>query len=228
MSGPSLQRLTVLSLVFHLSFFLAVFFAVKQSSRFMMPSPYVVSLVGSEGKPEGKSDTQAVEQTRTQAPAMTKETKETKSAPQKTKAVSKAQEKHVSEQIAALEAKKKIKKLAELRNIISLKGSSEGKPASRGTEGKGGGVPTGVPADDYYAKVTKAIWQNWVFPETSNKNLEAVISIRIMKDGFVQVTRIEKSSGNGLFDRSALRAIAKASPVTPPPYEMEIGVRFYP
>jgi len=44
----------------------------------------------------------------------------------------------------------------------------------------------------------------------------------------VKDARIEKPSGNVLFDRSALRAIAKASPVTPPPYEMEIGVRFYP
>jgi len=221
MNGPSLQRLAVLSIVFHLTFFLAVFVAVKQSGRFVMPSPYVVSLVGSEGEPEGKSDTLAVEQARTQSPALIKEPK---SAPVKTKTVSKALEKHVSEQIAALEAKKKIKRLAELRNIISLKGSSEGKPASRGTEGKGGGVP----ADDYYAKVTKAIWQHWMFPETSDKSLEAIVSIRILKDGHLQVTRIEKSSDNGLFDRSALRAIAKASPVTPPPYEMEIGVRFYP
>jgi len=225
MSGPSLQRLAVLSTVFHLTFFLAVFFAAKHSGRFVMPSPYVVNLVGSEEKPEGKTegraDTRAVEQKETQSQALTKETK---SAAGKAKRVGKAQEKRVSEQIAALEAKKKIQKLAELRNIISLKGSGEGKPASRGTEGKGGGQRV----DEYYAKVTKAIWQNWIFPETSDKNLEAIISIRIMKDGFVQVTRIEKSSGNGLFDRSALRAIAKASPVTPPPYEMEIGVRFYP
>ena len=222
MNGPSLQRLTVLSLVFHLTFFLAVFVAIKQSSRFVMPSPYVVSLVGSEGKAEGKSDTRAVEQTRTQSPAVTKETK---SATEKTKTVNKAEEQYVSERIAEIQAKKKIEKIVNLRNVISLKRSGEGKPlSSQGAAGKGGGSLM----DDYYAKVTKAIWQNWIFPETADKNLEAIISIRIMKDGDVKVTRIEKSSGNGLFDRSALRAIAKASPVTPPPYEMEIGVRFYP
>ena len=38
---------------------------------------------------------------------------------------------------------------------------------------------------------------------------------------------IEKSSGNLLFDRSATKAISKASPLSPPPVEMEIGVRFY-
>jgi colicin import membrane protein len=49
-----------------------------------------------------------------------------------------------------------------------------------------------------------------------------------MRDGTIKVQGIEKSSGNALFDRSAQRAIAKATPVTPPPYEMEIGIRFYP
>jgi TonB family protein len=55
-----------------------------------------------------------------------------------------------------------------------------------------------------------------------------VVSIRILKNGTLQVLNIERSSGIPLFDRSALRAITKASPVTPPPQEMEIGVRFYP
>ncbi len=224
MSRPSLQRLTVLSLIFHLTFFLAVFVAVKHSGRFVMPSPYVVNLVGSEGRSEGKSerksDTQTVEQARTPAPV-----KESSTPVQKPRAVNKKEEQYVSERIAALQAKKKIEKIVNLRNVISLKGGGEGKPSPpQGAAAKGGG--SGI--DDYYAKVTKAIWQNWIFPETSDKGLEAIISIRIMRDGAVQVTRIEKSSGNGLFDRSALRAITKANPVPPPPYEMEIGVRFYP
>jgi len=39
---------------------------------------------------------------------------------------------------------------------------------------------------------------------------------------------VEKSSGDLFFDRSALKAVTKASPVSPPPYEMEIGIRFFP
>ncbi|MDP2753115.1 MAG: energy transducer TonB, partial [Nitrospirota bacterium] len=60
------------------------------------------------------------------------------------------------------------------------------------------------------------------------KDLEAIISIKIKRDGAITAQRIEKSSGNTLFDRSAIKALAKASPLSPPPYEMEIGVRFYP
>ena len=60
------------------------------------------------------------------------------------------------------------------------------------------------------------------------KNLEAVISVTIMSNGTVKINSVEKSSGNVLFDRSVLRAINKASPVSPPPHEMEIGLRFTP
>ena len=65
-------------------------------------------------------------------------------------------------------------------------------------------------------------------PTYWEEGLEAIISVKILKDGTVIVQRVEKSSGNTLFDRSAIRALAKASPLPPPPYEMEIGVRFYP
>jgi TonB family protein len=54
-----------------------------------------------------------------------------------------------------------------------------------------------------------------------------VISIKIDSQGKVVSQEIEKSSGNILFDRSAEKAISKASPLPPPPVEMEIGVRFY-
>jgi TonB family protein len=50
----------------------------------------------------------------------------------------------------------------------------------------------------------------------------------IGKDGTLSGVKIEKASGDRFFDRSALNAVTKASPVSPPPYEMEIGIRFYP
>jgi len=202
-----------------------------------MPSPYVVNLVGPDVRTEGKSGTEAVSPT--QGPPVTKKEEKTAAVGMtgtaKTKTVNKTDEKHVSEQIAALEAKKRIKKLTELRNnVISVKGSGQGKPGvSHSSAGKSGGSSAGKGGssspEDYSAKITNDIQQNWDLPSAmSDKNLEAIISIKILRDGTLFVNRIEKSSGNGLFDRSALRAIAKSSPVTPPPYEMEIGVRFYP
>lgn len=200
-----------------------------------MPSPYVVNLVGSEIRAEGngahamnKAPEPRVPDTRPQ------KEKSAISPMREAKKMTKNEEHQVQERIDALKAKKTVEKIAKLRNIISLKGSgSEGKAEGKvggkaGTSQRVAGTGEGSVEADYYAKITKEIWQQWIFPETGDKNLEAIISIRIMRDGTVQSSRVEKSSGNSLFDKSALRAIFKANPVTPPPHEMEIGVRFYP
>jgi colicin import membrane protein len=133
---------------------------------------------------------------------------------------------YVKEKISALEAKKRIRKMVELRNTISLKGGVDNRSAQ--TESAPSSHAKGDPFDDYYRKITKEIWQQWVYPSTSRKDIEAIVSIRILKDGTALVQKVEKSSGNALFDKAALKALAKASPLEPPPYEMEIGVRFYP
>ena len=196
-----------------------------------MPSPYVVSLVGSEIKAEGNSAQAMNKAPEPQVPDSPPKKEKTTFSPKKEqKKLAKNEEQQVQERIDALKAKKTVEKIAKLRNIISLKGSgSEGKVGGKtGTSQRVAGRGEGSVEADYYTKITKEIRQQWIFPETGNKNLEAIVSIKIMRDGAVQIGRVEKSSGNSLFDKSALRAISKASPVTPPPHEMEIGVRFYP
>ncbi len=225
MNGPSLQRLTLLSLFFHLSFFLLAFLVIKQSSRFVMPEPYVVNLVGPDVRTEETGEPRAVSQAeqRIQSPPAARE--ETP-AVEHEKKVSKAEEKRLSDRIAALKAEKNVERIAKLRKVISLKGSGEGRPnVSHRSVGRG----RSSSPDDYSAKITNDIQQNWGLPSAvTDKSLSASISIRVLKDGTLYVNRIEKSSGNTLFDRFALIAIKKSSPVTPPPYEMEIEVRFYP
>lgn len=82
-------------------------------------------------------------------------------------------------------------------------------------------------SESYYTLITERIWSQWVYPDFGAKGLEVVISIRIDRNGNVISHQIERSSGNTLFDHSAIKAISKASPLPPPPVEMEIGVRFY-
>jgi colicin import membrane protein len=92
----------------------------------------------------------------------------------------------------------------------------------------GAGTPKGSLFDSYYAKITEEIRADWVYPDMGKKELASIVSVTIRRDGTITVHGIEKSSGDLLFDRSVLKAITKASPVSPPPYEMEIGIRFYP
>lgn len=95
---------------------------------------------------------------------------------------------------------------------------------------KAPGIPSNVTAIDsesYYAIITQKIWSEWIYPDFDSSDLEVVIAIRIDYEGNVVSQMIEKSSGNAIFDRSATNAISKASPLPPPPVEMELGVRFY-
>jgi colicin import membrane protein len=131
----------------------------------------------------------------------------------------------IEKKISAIEAKKKVEQIVRLRSAILLKKDSEGKNIS---ESYSFNAEKGGIFDDYYTKIRNHIWQHWIYPDTGQKGLETIISIIIMKDGTISIKKIEKSSGNPLFDKSAIRALTKANPLPPPPYEMEVGVKFYP
>jgi colicin import membrane protein len=134
----------------------------------------------------------------------------------------------VADRISELEAKKRVERIVRLRSIISIAGKDEQDNKQIATTNTNTVSSKGTLFDNYYLRITGKIWQEWIYPDLGEKNLETIIFVKIMKDGAITVQGIEKSSGNLLFDRSALKAIAKATPVTPPPYEMEIGIRFYP
>ncbi len=232
MNAPSLQRLTILSLIFHITLFSLTLLTARKSVNFTIPSPYVVNLV----EAENSSRQSAGETAAPQPTPKTEAVKDTRAAQkardnrpiQKSKV---SEEQYISERIAALKAKKRIEEIGRLRNIISLKGHGpKGSGSDKRTEAAdvASGKGAGRMIDDYEMRITKEIQQHWIFPETGDKTLEAIILVKVMKDGSVRIMGIEKSSGNPLFDRSALRAITRASPLTPPPSEMEIGVRFYP
>lgn len=136
----------------------------------------------------------------------------------------------VSERIDALQAMRRIEQLAALRRLVDIEGKKTQAAADRaGISGGAGATKTQADSgENYISMVVNKIRQHWIFPETGDKDLLAIISIRIARDGRITVDKIEKSSGNPLFDRSALRAINSASPLPPPPQEIEIGVRFMP
>ncbi len=86
----------------------------------------------------------------------------------------------------------------------------------------------GAAGTDYLTLIGNKIHQQWVPPENVDKSLIAMINCRITENGNVTILGFEKKSGNGLFDRAALKAINNAAQLPPPSTEMEIGVTFYP
>lgn len=150
---------------------------------------------------------------------------------------SKEEQRFIRDTIEALEAMKRleaireIEKIVKLRKVVDIEGQkvkiANGRPSAMQVD-RGGSRDKPSNSEDYQLTVVDKIRQQWVFPESIDKDLEAIVSIRIIVDGSVIISKMEKSSGNPLFDRSVLRAINKASPLPPPPHEMELGARFRP
>ncbi|MDI6801602.1 MAG: cell envelope integrity protein TolA [Thermodesulfovibrionales bacterium] len=209
-----------LSIVLHLLVFASSIILVRNQGH-MPRIPYVVSIVDEPITTSSNSDNIEKE---------IPDSKETRKEPVavKTQDRFKKNEEHiVSERIAALKAKKKLEKVAAIRRTIDVNRQKNDplhsvKATQSGSEQKMSGEK------DYYSLVEGKIKQNWVYPESLDRELETIITIKISKDGSITIRAIEKSSGNRLFDRSVIGAIAKAGPFPPPPNEMEIGVRFRP
>lgn len=222
MKSPSLQKTAALSAVLHVTFFLLAFLVLRKTNNIVMSSPYVVSLV-SPGRSAEKTDVPP-------SASITSHEAVSPSAAQKKEAAvdEKKTDRMINESISEIKAKKKIERLARLRALVSVQGKGGQKKTPSPAKGAAVGAGQGGGEASYADRVAGEIHEEWHWPDYMKKNLEAVISITIQRDGTISQVQFEKKSGDRFFDRAALQAIAKASPVTPPPYEMEIGVRFYP
>jgi len=68
-------------------------------------------------------------------------------------------------------------------------------------------------------RIQTKIRQNWIRPSGDYKGLSCVIEIGLKQGGVVETAKIISSSGNTIFDASAIKAVYDASPL-PIPYEL--------
>jgi TolA protein len=88
--------------------------------------------------------------------------------------------------------------------------------------------------NQYYAQIWSKVRQNWALPQSilADKNLEAILDVRVLRNGQVTQISFEKRSGNSFFDQSAYRAIKKSDPFPPLPSwiqdsSVDLGIRFH-
>src|SRR5208337_4665722 len=234
MKEPGIGLAVTLSFLLHISIITISFLIGREFYTRKLVPTYVVSLVypsqtaGSEEvSPSGSAQEAAVpeiakpaEKPRVEAHTETRIKKESYTTT-------------VRDRIEELKAIHKLKKLMSLRKIVDIGArgrelqskNSSGAPSTNNITGSGGSSPGG---SDYYSLVEARVRQQWIYPDTLDTDLQTVVSIRVAKDGSITIEKVEKGSGNQLFDRSVLRAITMASPLPPPLKEMEIGLRFRP
>lgn len=99
----------------------------------------------------------------------------------------------------------------------SYSAGGEGIGAARiGGKGFGGGTPASIEEIAYRNELERVIKSGWYWVPGPNI-LRAQISFSMLPDGTVQNPSVSVSSGNGAFDRSAISAVFKASPLPKPP-----------
>ena len=69
---------------------------------------------------------------------------------------------------------------------------------------------------EYYAQIRGKIERFWRRPSGLPNNLKCLIRVEQLPSGEVTETRILKSSGNEIFDRSVVAAVKRASPMPRP------------
>jgi TonB family protein len=239
--------MVALSFFLHVCILGSAAFTWKNRYPLYVPKALSVKLIGplsrskdkgSEGSPAEKKGEE--KKTVKTAPPEKNKTMQEPAAKKTKPAVSKDEMQVLENKMQLLRAKKRVEEIAKLKSIvdISTQGVAEKvKKGSEGNESTGSDVQAGSASgeaqqgllDNYINTISAQIRKEWVYPEVFRKNdLETVVSVRIDAEGNITVLGVEKSSQNGLFDRSIMRAITKASPVRRPPFAMEIGMRFHP
>ena len=69
----------------------------------------------------------------------------------------------------------------------------------------------------YIDRMKSLVGQRWLRPQAGSGTI-ATVSFAIDRDGTIRDAKNEISSGNGTFDRAALRAVLEASPLPPLPF----------
>ena len=123
-------------------------------------------------------------------------------------------------------------------------GSGSDRPSSKTGSGQAG--PIGTPGAGgarvqesiliYQAEIQYQIQKNWAFSQQlagQNTELEAVLAIKVLKNGEIEDIWFDKKSGNAYLDDSAYKALVKSNPLPPLPNDYmrpyyKIGLRFGP
>jgi len=222
--------MVALSLILHFMVAGIVAISMKRKYPLYVPKAISVKIISKYRKPRSES--------MGPADVSKKGIEQAEKAKPDTDKVSKEDMQVLEDRMQLLKAKKRVRDIKKLRSIIDISTRNIKQEMERGAGGEDAqtdeeSVPEGAASEGilgaYIDQISAQIRREWVFPGVfGTEGLETIIDVRIDREGNIEVIGIEKKSQNGLFDRSVMRAITKASPVKRPPYEMEFGFRFRP
>jgi colicin import membrane protein len=136
---------------------------------------------------------------------------------------------------SAIEQLKRKVAASEPQTLPGTGGGGSGKAGAAGGPGTGGArVQESILI--YQAEIQYQIQKNWAFSQQlagDNTQLEAVLAIKVLRNGEIEDIWFDKKSGNAYLDDSAYKALVKSNPLPPLPNDYmrpdyKIGLRFGP
>jgi colicin import membrane protein len=82
-----------------------------------------------------------------------------------------------------------------------------------------------IAVDKYAGLIKRRVEQVWRIPQGIPSHLGCLVKIELMPSGEVQNIKVVESSGNAIFDNSAITAVKKASPL-PLPADPKAAAKF--
>jgi colicin import membrane protein len=141
---------------------------------------------------------------------------------------------------SAIEQLKRRVAASEAQDRTGPEGEATGNTGA-GAAGPAGGSGTGGARVQesiiiYQAEIQYQIQKNWAFSQQlagDNTQLEAVLAIKVLRNGEIEDIWFDKKSGNAYLDESAYKALIKSNPLPPLPNDYtrpnyKIGLRFGP
>ncbi|MBW2031194.1 MAG: cell envelope integrity protein TolA [Deltaproteobacteria bacterium] len=121
------------------------------------------------------------------------------------------------DRILEQEKRKEAKEEEVLERTIS---KIEERATAGSRKGTGRGTPSyGIPIQIYQMEVENRIKGNWSYPVAlqGSKDLEAVVAVKVKRDGKILDIQFVKRSSNAIFDQSVAKAVERSNPLPPFP-----------
>lgn len=241
---PSLKKMFILSLLFHVLIF---------SAAFVLPQPYSpprpfgeiieVDLVElprrapskarkSASKPASQKKVKAKKVLKTKKPGVLKVKKKPVVIAKKVvkkrekKKSARVQEGKLLEQaLKKIERKVKKEEAREpdrVEEAVSRLSSRARPGAETGKQGRPLGAAGGIAIEIYKAEIESRIKENWAYPVAlvgpdASKELEATVILTVKRTGEILKWEFKKKSGNAIFDQSVIKAVERSNPLPPFP-----------
>jgi colicin import membrane protein len=224
-----LSNMIFISIAAHLAVITIVMISIPTASRHLTFGPvYSVQLVGSEyvlPKNTGSALMKEIEKSSEAANSVIYKQQVTGLAPTPVKR-EEANRSNIEKAVSAI----KQKQLDEVTSTSKVKPNPAGS-----TTAKSASSEVSSWEKDYSASTKLRIKKNFNIPPAlaPREDIEAIISIRILRDGTLDYVNFEKHSGNRYFDDAAMKAIKKSVPFGSFPErirenDIELGIIFHP